>query len=208
MHAVSKLFVSLCLGAMLAHCTSPTSPGDASDGSADATDVTMVTDTGSHDTGRDVSQDVAQDVAPTACTPNTTCSDCGATDGCGWCATSNSCLDGTADSSNDGACTGVSWIWDPAYCPGQGDLCATHSASCDDCAMQPGCGFCPGMGCRAGTADGPLVGGAVTTCDGWAYQTTDCTAIDAGTDAGTDASTPDASTDAGVADASTDASGG
>jgi len=205
MHAVSKLFVSICFGAMLAHCTSPANPqGDASDGGADATDVTMVTDTGGHDTG----QDVSQDVAPTACTMNTNCGDCGATDGCGWCTSTNSCFDGTADSSNDGTCTGVSWIWDPAYCPGQGDLCATHSATCDDCTMQAGCGFCPGMGCRAGTVDGPLVGGAVTTCDGWAYQTTDCTASDAGTDAGTDAGSPDASTDAGVPDASTDASGG
>lgn len=191
MRTWSRWLMPVALSAWAASCTPPDNTrSDAGD--SGGTDVVLVTDTGRRD-----ASDVPQ--GPTACNMLTDCDSCGAGNNCGWCTTSNTCLDGNDLRSNDGTCTGVTWIFDPTYCPDESAFCAMHNSTCDDCTSQAGCGLCPGMGCVPGTGDGPVIGGIVTHCDGWTARSSDCPASDGGADAGdVDAGGTDAGTDVPV----------
>ncbi len=147
----------------------------------------------------------------TVCQMRTDCVSCDTSgQGCGWCADGNRCLPGLGASSQDGSCTGASWMTRAAYCPNANAYCAGHAATCDDCARTPFCGMCSGTReCRPGTQAGPLNGATQEMCATfWAWLPSDCAMYDAGApdaspaDAGpTDASTTDVSvTDANLPD--------
>jgi hypothetical protein len=79
-------------------------------------------------------------VAGEACSRFTTCEDCTSEIGCGFCASSGRCeaMGGPASSAQS-SCSGGSFATWPGSCKG---FCASHSGSCGDCSVQPGCGWC------------------------------------------------------------------
>jgi hypothetical protein len=79
-------------------------------------------------------------VAGDPCSRFTSCEACTAEIGCGFCASSGKCeAMGGPSSSAQSSCSGSSFATWPGSCKG---FCASHSASCVDCASQPGCGWC------------------------------------------------------------------
>lgn len=78
-------------------------------------------------------------VAGNPCSQFTTCEDCTAEFGCGFCASSGKCeAMGGPTSSAQSSCSGGSFATWPGSCKG---FCAGHT-SCADCSSQPGCGWC------------------------------------------------------------------
>jgi hypothetical protein len=73
------------------------------------------------------------------CASFTGCEACTAQIGCGFCATTGRCENVGASGSADSACPVASFAEGLGDCPG---YCAAHSESCQDCASQPGCGWC------------------------------------------------------------------
>lgn len=79
-------------------------------------------------------------VAGEPCSQFTTCLECTAEVGCGFCASSGKCEpQGGETSSAASSCSGSSFATWPGSCKG---FCASHSGSCADCSSQPGCGWC------------------------------------------------------------------
>ena len=58
------------------------------------------------------------DVPPVVCSTSTTCGACTPRGGCGWCATTNSCVPGSSTGATAGNCTGAAWQYLPSQCPG------------------------------------------------------------------------------------------
>lgn len=83
------------------------------------------------------------------CDTSTTCSSCIAQGSCGWC--EGSCVQGTGDGSNNGACSSVdnNWYW--TTCPSVSQC--QQQTSCSDCTSQSNCGWCNGE-CLDGTNAG------------------------------------------------------
>ncbi len=48
----------------------------------------------------------------------TACGACTPRGGCGWCATTNSCVPGSSTGATAGNCTGAAWQYLPSQCPG------------------------------------------------------------------------------------------
>lgn len=88
------------------------------------------------------------------CASFTGCEACTAQFGCGFCATTGRCEDVGASGSADSACPAASFAEGLGDCPG---YCAAHSGSCQDCASQPGCGWCDA--------------GAASRCVGFDHET-------------------------------------
>jgi hypothetical protein len=89
------------------------------------------------------------------CFAQTNCADCqDAYIGCGWCASSGTCMAGAPDVPAPPAeCADQQWHFD--ICP---EDCADEM-TCVSCTGTNGCGWCGASGaCAAGTDVGPLVG--------------------------------------------------
>jgi len=87
------------------------------------------------------------------CAEKTNCSACLAHIGCGWCATSHSCLRGSVE---NGPCGTNCTSWEMTVCPGE--PCYTHR-ECSLCLQDPFCGWCAESAtCTEGTLAGPLFG--------------------------------------------------
>jgi hypothetical protein len=82
-------------------------------------------------------------VAGNACSSFTGCENCTAHIGCGFCASSGKCEAESSSGSAESSCSASSFATWSGSCPG---LCASHNASCTDCASQPGCGWCASGG--------------------------------------------------------------
>jgi hypothetical protein len=80
-------------------------------------------------------------IAADPCASYAGCADCSSHLGCGFCTTTGKCESQSADGSADSSCPVAAFATWPGSCPG---FCAPHSASCTDCASQPGCGWCAG----------------------------------------------------------------
>jgi hypothetical protein len=190
----SRSFVWLVAAVALASCNpAPAAPNDTgTDTGPAAVDMgTSSVDMARPDTGP----------APDPCATNHDCVSCFSAMGCGWCGTTNACVSGGQNGSNDGRCTGSNWTLGglQAYCMDAVAFCAMNT-DCGSCTNAPVCGWCNGQ-CLPGTGMGPVMGGHDATCStAWAWQTADCT-NDAGApvDAGP---APDAgsSVDAGSSD--------
>lgn len=72
------------------------------------------------------------DVPPVMCGTSTTCGACTPRGGCGWCASTNSCVTGTSTGSTDGTCMGANWQYLPSQCPGfdGGTSCRSVPRTC------------------------------------------------------------------------------
>src|SRR6185295_18230508 len=93
---------------------------------------------------------------------SSTCDDCAATPGCGYCEEDGRCRGGATGGPTYGVCN--DWRYLPSACPST-DTCDSHG-TCTDCAASAGCGWCSdGAACRSGDSTMPT-GGA---CDGWTY---------------------------------------
>ena len=122
-------------------------------------------------------------VVASPCSDQTTCSSCtlASTGDCGWCATTNTCSQGTATGPNTGSC--VSWDWLSSECPATpapvptppGDNCAQYR-QCYACTTDPpmgNCGWCASTNqCLEGTGSGPTSG----KCASWDWVNTYCPA--------------------------------
>lgn len=89
------------------------------------------------------------------CFAQTNCADCqDAYIGCGWCASTGTCMAGAPDLPAPPAeCADQQWYFD--ICP---EDCADEM-TCVSCTGTNGCGWCGASGaCAAGTDTGPLVG--------------------------------------------------
>lgn len=88
---------------------------------------------------------------------------------CGWCASTSSCMQGTAGGPDDGSC--ANWDWLASHCS-SGDSCSSHE-DCEDCIYDPdgGCGWCSTTGCMAGNEDEPDGGGC--SVGTWSWWTCD-----------------------------------
>ena len=76
------------------------------------------------------------------CSTFTRCETC-ASHGCGFCTTTGRCETVGASGSAESSCPASSFATWPGSCPG---FCGGHSASCTECASQPGCGACTAGG--------------------------------------------------------------
>ena len=74
-----------------------------------------------------------------ACASFTDCASCTRSFGCGWCGTSGRCEIAAATGSADSMCRGADWLLTATMCD---NGCASHGASCTECASQEGCGWC------------------------------------------------------------------
>ena len=88
------------------------------------------------------------------------CGECIVQKSCGWCASTNTCMQGRPDGpyGNETNCS----YWNFALCEGG----CKESLDCDACVKQPGCGFCLSTcECQQGHEKGPAFN---HTCqDGW-----------------------------------------
>lgn len=102
------------------------------------------------------------------CFAQTNCADCQeAYSGCGWCASTGTCMSGAPDVPAPPAeCADQQWYFD--ICP---EDCADEM-TCVSCTGTNGCGWCGATGgCAAGTDAGPLVG----ACAGaWSTEVDAC----------------------------------
>jgi len=98
----------------------------------------------------------------TECAARTECGAC-ALDGCGWCASSGRCVEGTSDGPSDGSCGGSDWMPVQGACLG---ACAART-DCASCTATLGCGWCDGAGCTR--LSGDYFGAADGSCpeDAW-----------------------------------------
>lgn len=102
------------------------------------------------------------------CFARTTCGECqDAFTGCGWCASTGSCMAGAPDMpAAPAACAEGQWYFD--ICP---EECASEM-TCVSCTGTVGCGWCAGSSsCTAGTATGPLQGACAS---GWSVDVDPC----------------------------------
>ena len=102
------------------------------------------------------------------CFGRTTCGECqDAFTGCGWCASTGTCMAGAPDMPAAPAeCPGDQWYFD--ICPAD---CADEM-TCVSCEVNVGCGWCGASGgCVAGTDAGPLEGACA---GGWTSEVGDC----------------------------------
>jgi len=104
-----------------------------------------------------------------ACSSNPDCASCSGQTGCGWCASTLLCLDGTAAGPSTGSC--AVWGTSPDTCTE--NQCLT-SSTCSDCTGNPYCGWCANTNmCHSGDAFGP----SVATCpSSWQWSTPSCDA--------------------------------
>ena len=102
------------------------------------------------------------------CFARTSCGECqDAFTGCGWCASSGTCMAGAPDMpAAPAVCADQQWYFD--ICP---EDCADEM-TCVSCTGTVGCGWCPGgSGCAAGTDAGPLEGSCAS---GWSLEVDSC----------------------------------
>jgi hypothetical protein len=102
------------------------------------------------------------------CFSRTTCGECqDAFTGCGWCASTGSCMAGAPDMpAAPAACAEGQWYFD--ICP---EDCASEM-TCVSCTGTVGCGWCAGSSsCTAGTEAGPLQGACAS---GWSVDVDPC----------------------------------
>jgi hypothetical protein len=98
---------------------------------------------------------------------HTSCGECTAEEGCGWCASSGQCLQGNAFSPCAGGCKEH---WTYGYCADT--PCASH-ATCGDCLATAYCGWCAASQlCMAGSDANPLH----LTCPAESYRFESCAA--------------------------------
>lgn len=105
------------------------------------------------------------------CASSTSCDTCTPRSGCGWCRRTNTCATGTSTGSNDRACAGTDWLWEPRQCPAP-DPCARYT-SCRSCAATNPCGWCQtstGTRCASGSSSGPSSG----SCTRWTWRVESC----------------------------------
>ncbi|KAJ4456615.1 putative C1 family cathepsin B20 [Paratrimastix pyriformis] len=109
-----------------------------------------------------------------ACGAYTTCDNCTMHEDCGWCGSSHTCMSGnaTAPTSRSATCA-ADWTTDTCL----EDACSQFSASCDQCTLRQGCGWCVQSNgqatCVRGNAAGPVqIAGttAAPTCARWDRQ--------------------------------------
>lgn len=111
-----------------------------------------------------------------------TCGVCTVTDGCGYCASTTSCVPGSAVGPTSGTCS--SWVWLQPACDAPPPACS--GATCDACTLSSGCGWCETSGtCAAGSSSGPGVG----TCARWNWLPSECAAPSSCAAAGCDSCT-------------------
>jgi hypothetical protein len=102
------------------------------------------------------------------CFGRTSCADCqDAFTGCGWCASTGTCMAGAPDMPAAPAmCDDQQWYFD--ICPAD---CADEM-TCVSCTGTVGCGWCAGGGgCLPGTDAGPIEGACGS---GWSTDTDTC----------------------------------
>lgn len=102
------------------------------------------------------------------CFARTSCGECqDAFTGCGWCASSGTCMPGAPDlPAAPATCDDQQWYFD--ICP---EDCADEM-TCVSCTGTVGCGWCAGGGgCTAGTSAGPLEGSCAS---GWSVEVDSC----------------------------------
>lgn len=102
------------------------------------------------------------------CFARTTCGECqDAFTGCGWCASTGSCMAGAPDMpAAPAACAEGQWYFD--ICP---EDCESEM-TCVSCTGTVGCGWCAGSSsCTAGTEAGPLQGACAS---GWSVDVDPC----------------------------------
>ena len=101
------------------------------------------------------------------CAANTDCGSCLDTFPCGWCETSNTCIEGSSSGPQGSVCADWDWFLSECTMP---DPCNTHTA-CGECTGDLDCGWCESTGdCRTGEASGPDDG----SCLDWDYVPSSC----------------------------------
>ncbi len=101
--------------------------------------------------------------APADCSSLTPdCGACIAKPGCGWCKSTNSCLQGDASGPSGNTCPTIDWATTPTECTGPvgGSSCSSKT-NCADCLSGSGCKWCQdGTKCAdASSTDSCAVGG-------------------------------------------------
>jgi len=123
------------------------------------------------------------------CGSRSSCGDCAAVDGCGWCGDTGTCTAGNSDGPSAGSCGSWSWYSDACYPDAggsdggssdggvdAGDTCNAFPI-CGGCTQQTNCGYCATDGmCRRGSDVGPDEG----SCAAWKWQTSECGSDDGG----------------------------
>lgn len=126
------------------------------------------------------------DVPPVMCNTSTTCGTCAPRGGCGWCATTNSCLPGNSMGSTNGMCTGMAWQYLPSQCPGFDGGAASCRGIPRDCMLTIAGGVrtCTAgqmvtIGCNAGCSPalGSCTGDAVMQICPGTSTTTACSGM-------------------------------
>jgi hypothetical protein len=106
------------------------------------------------------------------CKTFTSCEDCTARTGCGFCAATGRCEAQGEAGSADSACPASSFATWPGSCPG---FCAAR-ATCADCSSQPGCGWCGGATPHCVEADHDTAQPRDASCDyaDWSFSPSYC----------------------------------
>lgn len=104
---------------------------------------------------------------PGGCGTITDCGACIDASGCGWCDSTDECLDGGFFGPESGDCD--DWDWYSWTCDNT-DACST-STTCGECTSRGTCGWCNASDeCMTGTSAGPSEG----SCSDWDWLGTSC----------------------------------
>ena len=109
-------------------------------------------------------------LAPANCSALSQCESCNAACGCGWCASSESCIAGdpTGPHTDLGEPSCPASAWDYYDCAN----CIASSSSCADCGSNPLCGWCASsQSCIRGNSAGPLTPSQCPVPDDWEFAT-------------------------------------
>lgn len=102
------------------------------------------------------------------CGDASACGDCTDRLECGWCASSNTCMEGGPGGPDTGSCG--DWEYTNLDCAGG---CEAQT-DCETCTDFFSCGWCEGTGCTDGSSSGPDSG----SCSNWSYDTPSCPMAD------------------------------
>jgi hypothetical protein len=107
------------------------------------------------------------------CSSFSGCEVCSSHTGCGFCTTTGRCEAEGPSGSAESRCPAASFATWPGSCPG---FCEPHSASCTDCASQPGCGWCASGGGQCLGASHEYSGPEAATCaySDWSFTPDYC----------------------------------
>jgi hypothetical protein len=108
------------------------------------------------------------------CSSFASCAECNSHSGCGFCTTSGRCETEGAAGSAESSCPASAFATWPGSCPG---FCAAHSGGCNECASQPGCGWCATGGvpqCQEASHDYAHPQGATCTYADWSFTPAYC----------------------------------